>query len=125
MIPYWIQKHDYSAEDLTAPNEAELYKAFINYSWDRELHEFDESDEERNCPPGMGIKHNDQLLHLIPLERSALSVNYHYNEEKKLLGLITTKREQTHHVAKFPKSGVKDLISHFLSGKHSEILAIS
>lgn len=76
---YWIQRHDYSSDEKIGISVGEAIQAFTEFDWAGELAKFDISEQDKNCPPGMGI-HNGfnrsqsdaVLLHMCPIHTSQM-----------------------------------------------------
>ena len=97
--------------------------AFRARSWPREL-EFEKSRQsagEESCPPGLGVFPGDgRLLHLCPTPTD-LVVHYHYNHERRILGIFHTSRIRVV-TADMPLSAADELISRFVAGDHEGLL---
>ena len=123
-MKYWIQKHDYSADDFDVNTVEEIIEAFKCFDWSNEIRSLaDETD--KNCPPGLGINSQDQLLHICPVDEEFVFFNYHYKENGKILGLFNTIKNRTHYVAKYPIKEISSLLTLYAVSNQSAILAIS
>ena len=120
----WIQKHDYASINLDCKNTKEIIAEFLNFSWEDELSSFAEDNELKNCPPGMGINANGNLLHLCPNDKENLFLNYHHSSTVKVLGLFPKEKKEIHSASNFPVSQAQELIKMHMEDKKSEILEI-
>ena len=124
-IQYWIQRADFTTEDLTASGAAEIQKVFRNRSWAGELHleQARHGAGDDSCPPGLGINFEDgRFLHICP-EAADLLVHYHYNHERRVFGIFPTRslRIITESV---PYTAAEGLIACFVNGDHEGLLKI-
>ena len=57
LIPYWIQRADFSATDYSAVEVDDAVRAFEGHDWRRELGLYSELESARAdcCPPGIGF----------------------------------------------------------------------
>ena len=101
----------------------------FSFDWAAELAAYDESDDQRNCPPGFGLhdgysgsQRQGALLHVCPLDADSAFLNYHHMVEGKLLGLIPTRSESIEHVERFPLRDVSELIRMFCAGQRADLL---
>ena len=114
---YWIQKHDYSAEDTSDVTVEQAVAAYLEFDWRPELAAYDETDEGRNCPPGIGI-HNGydgsnpeaMLLHICPRDETTVFFNFHRRSQSRFLGLWQTSSEDTDYAERVASALVPDLI---------------
>lgn len=123
-MKYWIQKHDFSADDFEAKSIEEIIEAFENFDWAKELASV--SDEgDKNCPPGLGVRTSDCILHICPVDKTTVFFNYTYTVAGKILGLFNRIKDQTHYVPKYPVNEVPNLLRLYATSRQNEILAIS
>ena len=125
----WIQRHDYSSDETENVSPQQALRAWESFDWAAELAAYDESDEQRNCPPGFGLhdgysgsKRQGALLHVCPIDPDFVFLNYHHMVEGKLLGLIPTRGESIEHVERFPLRDVPELIRLFCAGQVTDLL---
>ncbi|MDJ0983497.1 MAG: hypothetical protein QNI94_17875 [Kiloniellales bacterium] len=127
---YWIQKHDYSSDEVTDVSGAQAVAAWETFDWAAELAAVDESDEGQNCPPGFGLhngydnKSNPEraLLHVCPTDAEFAFANHHHMVEGKFLGLFTSRREQIDYIERLPRSEVPELIRLFCAERHADLV---
>ncbi|MEM7221648.1 MAG: hypothetical protein AAF495_01630 [Pseudomonadota bacterium] len=130
MFSYWIQCHDYGSEDFGAVSLNGAIEAFESFDWARVLALFDEDDDARNCPPGMGLHDGfgsgnpeTRLLHLCPIDEQSLFFNLHYPRKRKWLGFIPTKSQEIHYANPYPRRQVPLLIRQFAEDDLAAIIA--
>ena len=131
MIGYWIQRHDYSADDVSESSLEQTIKAFNDFDWALELSQFKENVEGKDCPPGIGINNgkplNEErgfLLHICPIDKHKIFFNFHYQKPSSIFGISTGTSAEIHHVTGYPKSEVSNLIKQFYAGKYDQLIAI-
>ena len=131
MIGYWIQRHDYSADDVSDSSLEQTMKAFNDFDWDLELSQFNENIEGKDCPPGIGINNgiplNEKrgfLLHICPIDKQKIFFNFHYQKPSSIFGIRIGTSSEVYNVAEYPKSEVPNLIKQFYAGKYNQILEI-
>jgi len=128
-LHYWIQKHDYSSDEVADVTARQAVAGWEAFDWAEELAHVEERDEERNCPPGFGL-HNGydpsnpdrSLLHICPIDGDFAFLNYHYMVDGKFLGLFATRREQIDYIERLPRAEVPELIRHFCAERHVDLL---
>ena len=133
MFRYWIQSHDYSSTpEVEKVSLAQAIRAFQEHDWQRELDAYDEADDARNCPPGIGYHDGydgtvpkGRLLHICLKDPATVFFNFHYTETGKLLGLIPTAGEAIHYVGAFERSRVPELLRLFFEDRTEDILKIT
>ena len=124
MVGYWVQRHDYAmaveAENVTVRQAIE---AFQGFDWQAELASFDEQDETRNCPPGIGLNNgffegrpDGSFLHICPNDGETVFFNFDYRQPRKIFGLFASTKEHRHYVETFPVDRVPELIGWFFEG---------
>ncbi len=126
---YWIQKHDYSSDEVTDVSAAQAVAAWESFDWAAELAAVDQGYEGRNCPPGFGL-HNGydpgnpdrSLLHVCPIDADSAFLNYHHMAEGKVLGLFATRQERIDDVERLPRAAVAELIRLFCANRHADLL---
>lgn len=132
-MKYWIQRHDYSAQDFPEATADEAAAAFSGFDWAGELAAAG-PEQGRDCPPGIGF-HNGfgeaanpdpMLLHICPNDADSVLFHFHHDrhETRWLFGLLKGTAERIHTVQDYPTRRVPDLIRLFFKGRTDEILAI-
>lgn len=97
-MKYWIQRADFSAQDLEAGSVSDLCSAFERHDWaaEEEFRLTLESDGKECCPPGFGVVPGDgRILHICPDAKGSAQYHYHYSDRRRLLGIIPLGREAT------------------------------
>lgn len=90
----WIQRHDFSYEELSINSSKEAIAAFQDYDWKKEYSSFNETSEEC-CPPGFGIVSEDRyILHLCPDDSGSCLIHFHYPVREKVLFFFTRDNEK-------------------------------
>src|SRR5688572_20699513 len=108
MFNYWIQKHDYSAEEANNVTLSEAIRAFQSFDWASELGEQQEGVDGKDCSPGMGINNgiplNEQgtFLHICPLNGEFVFFHFNYTKPEKFLGIFEFQRSIVYYVPKYP-----------------------
>ena len=126
---YWIQKHDFSAEDFSDVTVQEAIEAYVRFDWQRELAAYDENAEDRSCPPGIGF-HNGfdgnnpeaMLLHICPKDAATVFFNFHRRSQKRILGLWRTTSDDVRYAESVAGALVPDLIRSFFALDQEPIL---
>ncbi len=131
MIGYWIQRHDYSSDDVGESNLAQTIKAFNDFDWEFELSLFQENTDDKDCPPGIGInngkpldKKGGLLLHICLIDKQNVFFSFHYQKLSSIFGINIGTSAKVHHVAEYPRNKVSNLIEQFYAGEHDQILDI-
>ncbi len=124
MIEYWIQKSDYSSQDRKAESVDDVIRAFHEFDWASELNSFVEEDDSKNCPAGLGVWFNGDLLHICPNDKNSVFFNFHHKTHKKLFGLFPYVKNKVHYARKYDVSGVGNLIKSHMAGNVEGICAI-
>ena len=127
---YWIQKHDFSADDVKDVTVQQAVAAWEAFDWATELAACDEANDRKNCPPGFGLhngydnKSNPEraLLHVCPTDAEFAFANHHHMVEGKFLGLFTSRREQIDYIERLPRSEVPELIRLFCAERHADLV---
>lgn len=125
-FPYWIQRADFSAQDLRAVDVSRAVRAFEEVDWERELaaRRSREAAGEEPCDPGMGFVPGDgRILHICPLEAGRAYAHYHYMEKSKVLGLFTISTPKNRMVPGFERAAVPEYITRFFDDDHEWLLA--
>ncbi len=127
---YWIQKHDFSAEDVANVTVQQAIAGWQDFDWAAELAAFDEADNRKNCPAGFGLhngydhtKNSERLLlHVCPINEDDAFLNYHYMVDGKVLGLFASKSERIESVERLSRAEVPELFRLFCAGRQSDLL---
>ncbi|MDJ0609742.1 MAG: hypothetical protein QNJ67_12265 [Kiloniellales bacterium] len=114
---YWIQRHDYSAENFGDVTADEAIRAYADYDWGSELAAYDEDSDDRDCPPGIGF-HNGydgsnpegMLLHICPLDATTVFLNFQRKTARRLLGVFPVMVDDVHYAEAVQAVLVPDLI---------------
>ena len=125
LIPYWIQRADFSATDYSPVDVAGGVHAFEGHDWRRELDHYSELEGSgvECCPPGIGFVDADgDILHICPTESGRVMVHYHFTSTRRLLGLIPMPRSIVEARQDMTRSEVLELIGFFFEGRHDWML---
>ena len=118
----WIQRHDFSYEELNINSSEEAVNAFENFDWKTELLNLEESEEEV-CPPGFGIVADDgHILHLCPKESGECLTHFHYPKKERILFFFKRKTLGTITRENFPWDNGILLIRRMFLGDLGEII---
>jgi len=91
----WIQRHDFSYEELPISTYQQAVDAFEEFDWAEEILKEKELEEE-TCPPGFGIVSDDgHVLHLVPKETGECLIHFHYPHTEKYLFIFTRNLKKT------------------------------
>ncbi len=116
MYSYWIQKHDFSSDEYNNVSLQDTLKAFRKFDWNKELSLRVEGENDKECPPGIGIFDGANstsyslFLHICPIDLNYVFINFHYPTKKKLLGIFPYVNSKINYVEKYPFEKVPDLI---------------
>jgi hypothetical protein len=126
LLPYWIQKADFSASDEAPVSATDAVRAFNEHDWLEELRL--EEERERSgaecCPPGIGfVRGNGQVLHICPDPDGTALVHYHFAAPQKLFGFIPRTVITTVTSRAVPRSSIADLIMLFFDSQHDLLVA--
>ena len=126
---YWIQKHDYSSDEVADVTAEQAVAGWEAYDWSAELKASAGPDEEKDCPPGFGL-HNGynpgnqerSLLHICPIDEALAFLHFSHVVDRKLFGLFATKKEQIEYVERLPRAEVPDLIRLYCSDRQADLM---
>ena len=91
----WIQRHDYSYEELGINTPEKAVGAFEEFDWSDEIQKGKESEED-SCSPGFGIVSDDRyVLHLCPRDSGDCLIHFHYPHKEKYLFLFARDTQKT------------------------------
>ena len=132
MVDYWIQRHDYeTAEEGGSVSSRQAVELFQGFDWPVEFAAYDEANDARNCPPGIGLddgyaegRPDGRLLHICPNDGDTVFFNFHYSRERKLWGLFPSLSKEIHYVNSLPVARVPELIEWFFEGMNEMILEL-
>ncbi len=131
MTGYWIQRHDYSAEDVSESSFEQTIKAFNNFDWELELSQFKENVEGKDCPPGIGVTNGKPLdekggflLHICPIDKNRVFFSFHFQKPSSFFGISMGTSAEVHHVDEYPRSEASSLIKQFYDEKYDHFLEI-
>ena len=124
MATAWLQRYDYSSEELGDLSRTEMVAAFNSLDWPSELSQGNEDDPNANCPPGFGINQGANTLHLCPYDARNMFFHLHYEVDARFLGIIPIKRNKNHYVESHPLNNAHKVISHFVDNDLRPILEI-
>ena len=127
ILPYWIQRADFSSSDFGPVDVTGAIRAFTMHDWHVEL-DFQSQLEIRGddcCPPGIGYHDtNGSILHVCPDSEEAALVHYHAETVTRLFGFIPTRRSAVRTKNHVEQSQVLRLIELFFNGQHEDLLRI-
>lgn len=114
----WIQKHDFSYDDLGILSKRGAIETLNDFDWDSESLK-EETEIERGheaCNPGMGLIAEDgTILHIVPSKKGNL-IHLHWKQETKILGLFRRSRSMNSSgIGISPRLTEEIIHSHFLS----------
>ena len=122
LLPYWIQRADFSATDHAPVDVAGALRAFEAHPWQDELNlqsELADAGHEY-CPPGIGFVDPDgQILHVCPNAVGRALVHYH---AKPRFSVIPPVEAAVHARDDMLGADVAELIHHFFHGQHDWVL---
>ena len=125
LIPYWIQKADFTAEDFDAVDFKQAQDVFNKYDWHKEIKiksDLDKSGSEY-CDPGIGFVPGDgRILHICPDGKGKAGVHYHFLEKKKILGLIPHTSNQIVSNIDIKESEIEEIIHYFYLNDHEWLI---
>lgn len=124
MATAWIQKHDFSAEELGYLSKNEMVVAFDSFDWPAELAHGVAGDPNATCPPGFGINRGANVLHLCPYDNENMFFHLHYKSQVKFLGIVPISRNKSHYVESYPVQNAQKIISRFMDDDLTAILGI-
>lgn len=124
MATAWVQKYDFSCDELGELSEGELIAAFEAVDWPLALSKVDVDNPNACCPPGFGINAGPNILHLCPEDTKNMFFHLHCETTHKILGLFPVKRKQTKDVSSYPLKNARTLIRQFMAGDYAAIQAI-
>jgi len=125
LIPYWIQRADFSATDYSAVEVGDAVRAFDGHDWRRELELYSELESAGAdcCPPGIGfVDSGGDILHICPSGNDRAMVHYHFTATRRLLGLIPMSRAIVETRQDVTRRQVLELIEFFFQGRHDWML---
>ena len=90
----WLQRHDFTTEDLSEDKEKCLV-VLEGFNWEDELQKYEQAlDEKRDrCPPGMGFVDGDRVLHIMPVRDGKSHVHYTCDHTARLFALFGATRK--------------------------------
>ena len=114
MATAWLQRHDFSSEELGNMSKTEMLAAFDSVDWRAERSQGNEDDPNKNCPPGFGIVLGGNILHLCPYDDNNMFFHIHYETDARFFGIVPIKRKRSHYVESCPISHAPKVISYFM-----------
>ncbi len=117
----WIQRHNFEAIEKDNVSLEEAITTFQTHDWNKELNEFDASQDEK-CDPGLGLVPQDGILHICPNKQNKNKVFYHYRIKKRLLGFIPVSSDETHEIPLVSNNKATKLIEYHFSNEQQKIL---
>ena len=96
LIPYWIQKADFTSEDFGAVDYKQAQVALKKFDWAKEIQKQNELEKSGNesCDPGIGFISDDgRMLHICPNGKGKAYFHYHFSKTRRLFGLIPSKSD--------------------------------
>lgn len=128
----WIQKVDYSLEERELSSLEEILSFYRALDWEALSEGYVESDENRNCPPGVGFDNGSKkgnleggLLHISLEDGGTFYFNLQYPVGVKR-HFFFFKRSELEFFEKegFPAERVEELIKLFFAGDYKEIMKL-
>ncbi|MEM9080985.1 MAG: hypothetical protein AAGC74_09875, partial [Verrucomicrobiota bacterium] len=92
----WIQKPDFSSEEISEATPEELMVIFRKIDWAKHILERKKREQtgQEVCDSGFGIVFQEgEILHLIEPEAAPYRGFYHHQEKGKLLGVFPTSKD--------------------------------
>ena len=124
MATAWLQRHDFSTEELGELTKTEMVTAFRGLDWAAELARSNDSDADQTWPPGFGINQGANILHLCPFDARHMFFHLHYEGDAKFLGVFPTRKKRSHYVENHPLQSAHIVISDFMDNNFAPILGI-
>ena len=125
LIPYWIQKADFSHEDFDAVDYRQAEVALKNFDWRREkqYQQELETSERENCDPGIGFPSDDgRILHICPDGTGKAYFHYHYSTERKFLWIIPYTSDEIATVLNINELDFGEIIKRFFLSDHEWLI---
>ena len=125
MVSYWIQRADFSTSQHGQVNEQDALPAYQRHDWIAEVAQVRRlaDSEADHCSPGIGfVTGTGDLLHVCPDGETAV-VHYHFEERRKLFGLVPSRKLHVVTAEAVPPGTVLDLIRLFASGRMAAVRA--
>ena len=119
----WLQRSDFSSEDLPDPSIEFASEALASFGWQAEIDKEATAAQkgEECCPAGMGFIHKDgPILHVIPRESGKYDVCYMFSERKKIL-FFNVSRSLAPYVHDVSRATVQAMIEAHYAGQHDEV----
>jgi len=126
LIPYWIQRADFSATEHEPVDVAAAQALLESHDWDAELALRDalEAAGDDVCDPGIGFLRADgEVLHLCPTPGDRACVHYHYRVKQRVLGLLPITRHAVRSKLDVPRSALPHLVERWFAADHAALLA--
>jgi hypothetical protein len=124
LLPYWIQRADFSASDHEAVTSEGALEVLRNHSWEAEarLQAELEAAGKECCPPGIGFLAPDgPILHICPTSDGTSMVHFHATRARGLLDVLRSSRAAIHTKLGVEQAEVVELIQWFFAGRHDWI----
>jgi hypothetical protein len=125
LLPYWIQRADFSSADFEPVDIHGAVRAFATHDWGAELDFLSELDTKGcpSCPPGIGfVTATGAILHVCPSSEGCALVPYHAETKSKVFGFIPISRFAVHTREGVQQSEVAEVIHAFFEGWHEWLL---
>jgi len=121
LIPYWIQRSDFTATDHDPVDADQAVNDFLGYDWEGEDRLFDELDQrsEDNCSAGFGLFTDDgRRLHVCRHDNGMFF--FFYDRKVKLLGIFPYSKSEAS--AKMTAAEAAEAIRRFFDGDHEWLM---
>jgi hypothetical protein len=125
LLPYWIQRADFSSTDFEPVDVNGALRAFMTHDWSEELDFLSEleASASESCPPGIGfVAPTGAILHVCPSSDGRALVQYHAETTRTVLGFIPMPRSEIHTKEGVERSDVGEMIHSFFEGRHDWLL---
>ena len=117
----WLQRYDFSSEDLEIPDASVAKEIIRRFDWAREC-ELERRHKGETCPAGLGLLINDShILHICPRSDGSSLVHYHFPKRRRLFGLFPVTSEGLLTWPDLPSDKVELMIDCYFHGDHASI----
>ena len=123
----WLQRHDFSSDDLTDPSIEFSLLTFKTFDWQSEITLAEKALDAGVdcCSAGLGLVHEDgRILHIVQQASGDANVHYSYTEQKKILGMIQVSRHTNKTVEAYSLMHTEEIFKAHYSGAHKDVLRL-